>query len=93
MKHSLFVCCLRVYRNLLFVPAFSLETHHTVYQCEQRVVSAAAHIDSGMDLGTALPVQNISGQHELSVRSLGAKPLGLGISAILGGAYSLFMSE
>ena len=92
-KHGLFVYYLRVYRNLLLVPAFSLETYHTIHQCEQCVVAAAAHVDTGMDFRPALSVKDISGQHELSVRSLGAQPLGLGISAVLRGADSLFMGK
>jgi hypothetical protein len=44
-------------------------------------------------MGSALSVKDIAGFHKLSVRSLGAKSLGLGITAVLCGTYTLLMSE
>jgi hypothetical protein len=46
-----------------------------------------------MDFCATLSVKDIPGQHELSVRPLGAKSLGLRISAVFRRAYTLFMGE
>jgi hypothetical protein len=46
-----------------------------------------------MDVRTALAVQDIAGLDKLAVRSLGAKALGLGITAVLGGSHALLVSE
>ena len=63
---------LRIYGNLLLVSALSLETYNAVDKSEQCIVTAAAYIVAGMDLGSALSVENVAGQNELSVSSLGA---------------------
>ena len=55
--------------------AFSFEPDHTVFQGEQRIISADAYIGARMDLGSALSVQNVAGLNKLAVRSLGPKPL------------------
>lgn len=44
-----------------------------------------------MDVGASLPNQNIAGQNKLTVGALDAQPLGLGVTAVLGGAAALFM--
>ena len=93
IKYGLFVHNLRIYRNLLLVSALPLETYYTIYQSKQGIVSSAADIYAGMDLGAALSVKDIAGQYELSVSSLGTQTLGLGIPAVLGGTYTFLMSE
>lgn len=60
----------RINGSLLFISAFSLETKHAVHQCKQRIISALADIDAGMDLSAPLSVQDISRLNELSVSSL-----------------------
>ena len=42
---------------------------------------------------THLDVYKRQGQNELTVSTLGAQALGLGITAILGGAHTFFMGE
>ena len=64
-----------------------------VLQCKQGVVAADAHVGAGMDLGAALADQNVAGQDELTVAALHAQTLGLGVTAVLGGADALLMSE
>ena len=59
----------------------------------QGVHHGAAPIPEEAKWVQAKEVKDISGLHELSVRSLGSKSLGLGISAVLGRTYTLFMSE
>lgn len=86
------LCC-RIDGNLFPISSFSLKSYNTIHQGKQGIVSAASNINARMDLGSPLSVKDISGFHELSVRSLGSKSLGLGISAVLGRTYTLFMSE
>ena len=50
-------------------------------------------IDAGMDVGAALANQNVAGQNELTISALGAKTLGLGITAVLGGTNALLVGE
>ena len=46
-----------------------------------------------MDVGTTLTDQDVAGQHELTVGTLNAQALGLGVTAVLGGADALLVSE
>jgi hypothetical protein len=46
-----------------------------------------------MNLGPALSVENIAGLDKLSVCSLGTKSLGIGVTAVLGGAHSFMVCE
>ena len=79
--------------DLLAVAADALEADLAVGKGEQRVVAAAAHVLARMDVGAALTHQNVASQHELPVSALGAKALGLGITAVLGGAHTFFMGK
>lgn len=90
---KLFVDCSWVYRNLLLVSALSLKSYNTVYSSEQGIITAATYVQTRMDLGSALSVQDVACQYELTISSLSAKSLGLGVSAVLGRTNTLFMSE
>lgn len=57
------------------------------------IIAALANVVARMDLCSALSVQDVASQYELSVRSLGTKALRLGISAVLCGTNTFFMSE
>ena len=46
-----------------------------------------------MDAGAALADQDVAGLDELTVGALGTQALGLGVTAVLGGAAALLMSE
>ena len=37
--------------------------------------------------------QNVAGQNVLTIRTLGTQALGLGITAVLGGAHTFFVGE
>jgi len=80
-------------RTFLLVSAETLETNHTVLQGEQGIVAADADIGAGMDLGSALSVENVARFDKLAVRTLRAESLGFGVTAVLGGADALFMSK
>ena len=83
----------RIDRSLFAVLAHSLESEDTVAGRKERIVAALADIGAGMDLGTSLTNQYVAREDELTVASLDAKTLGFGISAVLGGAHTFFMSE
>ena len=70
LYRMLLFCLYRNNRNLLSVSSFSLETYNTIRQCEQRIVSAASHIHTRMNSGSALSVKDVSSFYKLSVRSL-----------------------
>ena len=82
-----------VHASLLAILAELLKTKHAVYLGKQGVVFADTDVDAGMDVGTTLANENVAGENELTVSALGAKALGLGVTAVLGGAHTFFMSE
>jgi hypothetical protein len=57
------------------VPPLILELHDPGDQREQRVVLALTDVNAGLMLRAALPNQDRSGVHELTAKSLYAKPL------------------
>ena len=71
----------------------TLELDSTVDQSEQGVVLADTNIGAGMDVGASLANQNVAGQNELTISTLAAQSLGLGITAVLGGTAALVVSE
>ena len=80
-------------RDLLAVLAQTLETDNTVSLGKEGIVGADAHVLAGVNVRAALTHQDVAGQNELTVSTLGAQALGLGITAVLGGAHTFFMSE
>ena len=82
-----------VHGDLLAVLAHALELHLAVHQGEQGVVGALTHVGAGVDVAAALTNQNVAGQNELTVGTLHAQALGLGVTAVLGGAAALLVSE
>ena len=78
----------------LFSAAFHrLKSDNAVSKCKQCVVFAYTDIGAGMDFSTTLTNENVAGENELTVCSLGAETLGLGISAVLCGTNALFMCK
>ena len=59
----------------------------------QQLSLTPAHVVARMDMGPALPVQDVACQYELSVSPLGAKSLGLRVSTVLGRTNTFLMSE
>ena len=80
-------CCFRsrIDRNLGAVLSPSFESDNAVYLCKQSVISADAHVGSRMNMSAALSVKDVAGKNKLTVRSLCAEALGLGITAVLRG--------
>src|SRR5699024_1287384 len=79
--------------NLLAILAQALELDGAVLQSEQGVVAALADVDAGMDVGAPLANQDVAGQNELTVGTLDAQTLGLGVTAVTGGADALLVGE
>ena len=83
----------RINRSLLTILAETLKAEHTAFLGVQSVVGADTDIDAGMDVGAALANENVAGENELTVRALGTETLGLGVTAVLGGAHTFFMGK
>ena len=79
--------------DLLAVAAHALETNLAVDKCKQRVVGASAYVLARMNVGTALLNKDVTSQNVLTVSTLYAKSLGLGVTAVLGGTHTFFMSK
>src|SRR5690606_11282400 len=56
---------------------------------EQGVVVAATHAVAGVDLGAALADEDLAGADDLAAEALHAEALGVGVTAVLGGADAL----
>ena len=82
-----------VNRNLLTVLAETLKLYLSAYCCENSIIRTDTHTNAGMDMRTSLANQDISSLNELSVGTLHAQSLGLGITAVLCRTNTLFMSE
>src|SRR5512134_2997174 len=62
------------------------ETDAAVDQSEQRVILAGADVRAGVELGAALAHDHRAGRHYLTAEGLHAEHLGLGVTAVPGGA-------
>ena len=78
---------------LTAILAQTLELDGTVNQSEQGVILADTNVGAGMDVGASLANQNVASLNELTVSTLAAQTLGLGITAVLGGAAALVVSK
>ena len=82
-----------MYARLLLVAALTLEAQDPVRQGIQRVIPSDTDIHAGMDVRPTLPIEDIARFYKLSVRTLGASALALGVTAVLGRADTLLMCE
>jgi len=57
------------------------------------IISTDTYTVSGMDFGAALSDDDVAGGNELTVSSLNAKTLGLGITTVLGRTNALLVGE
>ena len=78
---------------LTAILAHALELDGAVNQSKQGVVAADADIDAGMDVGASLANQDVASQNELTVSTLNAQTLCLGITTVLGRTAALMVSE
>ena len=94
MQHPFFgKLLLSVHRALLAILAHALELDSAVNQSKQGVIAADANVGTGMNVRASLANQDVAGQNELTVSALHAQTLGLGVTAVLGGAAALFMGK
>ena len=92
-RHVNLLSDLFVNRNLLAILILALELYLAVYESEQGVVLADTDVVARMNVRASLTNENVASQNELTVSALGAKALGLGVAAVLGGAAALFVGE
>ena len=90
---SLLFGCSSNNRNLLFVAALAAKVNNPVNQGIKGIILAKAYIFTGMDFCAVLSVKDVAGLNELTIGPLGAEAFGLGVTAVLGGADTLFMGE
>ena len=90
---NLFLLLDFVNRNLLAVTTHALEANNAGNLCKKSIVLADADIRARMDVSAALANQNVACRYNLTISTLYAKSLGLGIAAVLGGTCALMMSE
>ena len=87
------VLLLSVNGALPTVLAHALKLDGAVNQGEQGIILADTNVGAGMDVGASLANQDVASQNELTVSTLAAQTLGLGITAVLGGTAALVVSE
>ena len=80
-SHTLLL--LGVHGALPTILALALELDDTVNQSEQSVILANTNIGAGMDVSTSLTNQDVTGQNELTVCTLDAQALSLGVTTVL----------
>ena len=90
---NLFLLLDFVNRNLLAVTTHALEANDAGNLCKKSIVLADADIRARMDVSAALTNENVASRYNLTVCTLDAEALGLGITTVLGRTYALFMSE
>src|SRR5690606_37035031 len=71
--------------------AAALEAHHAIDEREERVITPAAHVLSRVELGAALPHEDVARQHALPAESLHAEPLRVRVAAVAARADSLLV--
>lgn len=67
------------------------KTNDSCRASKECIITSAADIIAWMDAGASLPHNDTTGQDLLSGINLDAKHLGLGVTAILGGAYAFLV--
>ena len=78
---------------LTAILALALELDGTVNQSKQGVILADTNVDTGMHVGASLANQDVASQNELTVCTLHAQALSLGITTVLGRTAALVVSE
>ena len=63
-------------------PALFFKLHDAIYQGEQSIVLAAAHVLARLPTRAALAGENISAQHALTAKFLEAEPLRIRVASI-----------
>ena len=77
--------------DLFAVAADTLKFDLAVDEREEGIVRTDSHVFTRVNVGTALTNQNVARENGLSVRSLDAEALGLGIASVFSGTNTFFM--
>lgn len=72
----------RIYRNFLAVFTETLKGNNAFYQGKQGVVLAAADVIAGVNLGAALPINDIAGFNAFAAKFFTTKALAARVSAV-----------
>ena len=78
---------------LLAILANTLELNSSVDNSKNCVIRTDSNACAGMNVCTSLTNDDVAGSYKLSVSSLNAKSLGLGITSVLSGTHTFFMSK
>ena len=79
--------------DLFLISAETLVFDHAVFEREERIVSADADVAARMDLRAALADEDTTRKHGLPVLTLYAEAFRVGVTAVVRGTGTLFMSE
>ncbi len=77
--------------DLSTVLAVACEPDGTVRKCVECIIGSDPYVEAGMNVCAALTNKNVASENELTVRSLNAEALGLGVSAVLCRTNTFFM--
>lgn len=78
---------------LLAILAETLISYLSVDLCEQCIIGTSADILAGVDMCSSLSVEDVACEDILTVSALCAETLSVGVTAVLCGAHTFFMSE
>jgi hypothetical protein len=76
------LCGRRVHAHPLLGLSEALEFHHTIDQCEERIVTPNPDVVSRVDLRPALPNEDAARGDKLSTKALHAQTLGVAVTTI-----------
>lgn len=62
-----------------------------ILESEKGMVAANPHVAAGMEARAPLADQDRPGEYEFAAETLDAQPLGMAVTAVLGGALSFFV--
>ena len=77
----------------LLLVTLRLITNDAILKGEERIISTDADVVTGVDLRAALAHEDATRKNLLAILTLHAKALRVGISAVVGGTGTLFMSD
>ena len=67
--------------------------YHAVDQREERVIAADSHVRAGIEVGAALPDQDVTGDDALAAETLDPKPLSIGVATVSRRTGALFRGK
>jgi len=70
-----------------------LKAYNAIDLCKESVILADAYVVTGMEMGAALPDENVAGEYELTISTLGAKTLGFAVATVTSATNTFLMSE